>query len=77
MVFQFLESLPQSFADTGDVQSATGAAMQVAHKLIVSLIIFFLCRLIFVIAHHYPRQVTAAHKNQAQLALHWALSKLS
>ncbi|XP_065059218.1 protein transport protein Sec24A-like [Rhopilema esculentum] len=34
MVFQFLESLPQSFADTGDVQSATGAAMQVAHKLI-------------------------------------------
>ena len=42
MVLQFLDSLPQSFADTTDVQSATGAAMQAAHKLIVSLILLCL-----------------------------------
>jgi len=36
MILQFLDALPQSFADTTDVQSATGAAMQVAHKLIAS-----------------------------------------
>ena len=38
MILQFLDALPQSFADTTDVQSATGAAMQVAHKLIVSIL---------------------------------------
>eukprot|EP00112_Aurelia_sp_Birch-Aquarium-sp1_P005276 Seg1598.10 transcript_id=Seg1598.10/GoldUCD/mRNA.D3Y31 product="Protein transport protein Sec24B" protein_id=Seg1598.10/GoldUCD/D3Y31 len=36
MVIQFLESLPQSFAETGDVNCCTGAAMQIAHKMISS-----------------------------------------
>ena len=41
MILQFLDALPQSFADTTDVQCATGAAMLAAHKLVVSLILLF------------------------------------
>lgn len=33
---QFLDSLPETFASTRDIHSATGAAMQAALKLIVS-----------------------------------------
>ncbi len=36
MIIQFLDALPQSFANTTDVNSATGAAMQCARNLIVS-----------------------------------------
>ena len=39
MILQFLDSLPQTFADTADVQCATGTAMQVAHKLTVRQIL--------------------------------------
>eukprot|EP00794_Sanderia_malayensis_P007166 gene7166-7972_t len=36
MILQFLDSLPQAFANTTDVNSATGAAMQCARSLITA-----------------------------------------
>ena len=35
MIIQFLDSLPETFASTRDIQCATGAAMQAALKLLV------------------------------------------
>jgi hypothetical protein len=39
MIIQFLDSLPETFASTRDIHSATGAAMQAALKLMVSRIL--------------------------------------
>ena len=36
MIIQFLDTLPETFAQTRDTQSATGAAMQAALTLLVS-----------------------------------------
>lgn len=36
MIIQFLDSLPETFASTRDIHSATGAAMEAALKLMVS-----------------------------------------
>lgn len=45
MIIQFLDSLPQTFSSTHDVNSATGAAMQAALKLLVSTQLFSLINL--------------------------------
>ena len=37
MITQFLDTLPETFASTRDIHSATGAAMQAALKLMVSM----------------------------------------
>ena len=37
MIIQFLDNLPDTFANSADIHSATGAAMDAAHKLVVSM----------------------------------------